>query len=511
MAQQQVNEFRVVPQPFQEKFLLSTARFPAYISAWGTGKTLMMITKGIMLSNLYHGNLGMIVRKTERSLRKSTIRDFEDYTRIKVPLSTGEVVIPGTGSRIIFTHADDLRTLGEMLQNVNLGWAAIEQAEEMLTADVFDQLRGRLRRVLTPSQDIQQQLVELGVLKKPVPNFRMLEGLNTRYHHWKEGQVFLLDRVIKALKEKLGQPYHQLFPIANAYGHNWLWHRWIYEQWPEYEVTQATSFENKRYLRQDDLDDWERIRTENPKKYNRFVLNSHEDFDMEGAFYASLMSDATKQHRVGVDTLFEPTAPVYTWWDLGIRASDTTVVWFVQFVEKEIWLIDYYENFGEGMKHYAEMLARKKYNYAEHWLPPDAKTRLQGEDLDTRLAILKRLRPRDEFKTVERHTVSSRIETARGIIPRCRFSQRCRKGVEGLNHYKRKKNEIMSTDAKPVFMPDPLHDWSSNPADAFGYLAMTYRFQPISGCIYGYQGATPQWYENDGAESIGTTDLLEVT
>lgn len=510
MAQQEVNQFRVVPQPFQEDFLFSTARFPAYMAAWGTGKTLMMITKGIMLSKMYHSNLGMIVRKTETSLRKSTIRDFEDYTRIKVPQTTGEVTIPGTGSKILFTHADDLRTLGDMLQNINLGWAGIEQAEEMQTAEVFDMIRGRLRRVLTPSQEIQGSLVKLGVMRKPVANFRILEGLNTQYGKWREGQIFLLDKIIKVLTEKLEQPYHQLFPIANAGGHNWLWHRWIYEKWKGYHVTQANSFQNRKHIRQIVLDDWARLKEENPRKYNQFVMNSHADYDMEGAFYASLMSDAMKTHRVGCENLFENTAPVYTWWDLGIRASDTTVIWFVQFIEKEIWLIDYYENYGEGMKHYAELLASKGYNYAEHFLPPDANTRLQHEELDTRHQILKRLRPRDRFRLVERHLISSRIETARGVIPRCRFSDKCRKGVEGLNSYKRKKNEIMSTDLRPVFMSEALHDWASNPADGFGYMAWTYRNQAISGCVYGYAGATPQWYEDDDAGSNGTTDLLGV-
>ena len=507
---EQVNAFRVKPQPFQRRFLFSTALFPAYIAAWGTGKTLMMITKGLMLSNLYHGNLGMIVRKTETSLRKSTIRDFEDYTKIKVPLTTGEVTVPGTGSRIIFTHADDMRNLQEMLQNINLGWAAIEQAEEMVSPDVFDQLRGRLRRVLTPSQEVQESLVKLKVLKKAVPNWRMLEGLNRKYKPYKEGDIYLLDYAIDVLKTQLEQPYHQLFPIANAAGHNWLWHRWIYEDWKEYQVTQACSFDNKAHIRKTTLDNWAMLKVENPRKYNRYVLNSHEDFDMEGSFYAALMSDALKQHRVGVDTLFEPSAPVYTFWDLGIRASDTTVIWFVQFVEKEVWLIDYYENCGEGMKHYAKILREKNYDYAEHFLPPDVSTRMQHEDIDDRLSILKRLRQRDVFRTVQRHSVASRIERGRGVIPRCRFSGKCRKGVEAMNHYRRKKNEIMSTENKSVFMNDPLHDWSSNGADAFGYMAWVYRHQKISGYIYGFEGAVPAWYADDSYEDDGVDDLLEV-
>jgi phage terminase large subunit len=62
-----------------------------------------------------------------------------------------------------------------------------------------------------------------------------------------------------------------------------------------------------------------------------------------GAYYGKLMGQADADKRItGVP--HEPTAMVYTAWDLGIR--DATAIWFAQVVGREIRLIDYYEATG---------------------------------------------------------------------------------------------------------------------------------------------------------------------
>jgi len=249
---------------------------------------------------------------------------------------------------------------------------------------------------------------------------------------------------------------------------------------PEYELFTANSFDNSKHLPADFIDDLRKMETESPRKFNRFVMNSDEDYDLEGAYYAALMSDALKDGRVDVDTLYEPTARVYTIWDLGLRVSDTTAIWLAQDVKEEVWLIDYYENYGEGMQHYAVWLEQQKYIYGRDFLPPDGNQRLQGRIVETRFNILQGLR-RNPVELVPPHLIASRIQLARDIIPRCRFSSKCERGVDCLNHYKKKKNEILSTEAKPVFAPEPLHDWASNGADAFGYMAVVKKYSKVTG------------------------------
>lgn len=493
---------KISEKPYQWGFLTSTMRFPAMISGWGTGKTMCAILKGLINSHAFKSNLGLIVRSKFTDLRDSTLKDFELYTGIKVPQHTKEIIVPGTDSVIMFRHGEELSGL----QNINLGWVYIEQAEEFDTDDQFQMLRGRLRRELIPNEKVwDNPYIKIGNKYKP-----FIERLQA-------------------------ERMQQAFLIANASGHNWCWLYWVSERphklsddilaemaaetgislerlrkleaADQYECFQANTFENKNNLSAHFIADIAKMKVESPKKYKRLVMNSHEDYDIEGAYYAALMSDALKDNRVGLTTLYEPAAPVYTFWDLGIRASDTTSIWFVQFVGTEIWLVDYYENYGEGIDHYSAYLNQAGYSYGAHYLPHDAKQRIQGRQIETRQQILQDLRPNESIMLLEPSSPIDRIELVRGLLPRCRFNEKCRVGVEALNHYTAKRNEVLSTENKPVFTGEPLHDWASNAADAFGYMAYGYRYSVIGGLRLGYPGSKPTI--RDPADE-GVVDLLEV-
>jgi hypothetical protein len=200
--------------PYQMKFLKSEARYPAMISAWGTGKTMTAILKSMVMSN-YPNNLGLIVRQDFTDLRDSTIKDFEKYTGINVPTNK-DVKLPN-GSQIMFRHGSELKKL----QNINLGWFYIEQAEEFDSDEQFQLLRGRMRRDGVP---------------------------------------------------------HQGFVIANACGHNWLWRMWKQNPQEDFDLTEATTFDNP-HLPKGFVKDLAKMKEQSPSHYRRFVLNSHEDVD----------------------------------------------------------------------------------------------------------------------------------------------------------------------------------------------------------------------------------------
>ncbi len=176
-------------KPFQKRFINSTARFPCFKAGWGTGKTTCGIIKGLILSDAYKNNLGLIVRKKYTDLRDSTLKDFELYTGLHVPQSTKEVTI-GQGSKVMFRHGDELSGL----QNVNLGWAYIEQTEEFETDEQFMLLRGRLRRQLILAD------------------------------HWKNKQSTEYPELIEYIKHN---QLRQIMVIANANGHNWVYQKWV--------------------------------------------------------------------------------------------------------------------------------------------------------------------------------------------------------------------------------------------------------------------------------------------
>jgi hypothetical protein len=404
----------------QIQFCNSKNRFPAFVGGWGCGKTMCGILRGMLLSETFSDNLGLIVRKKFTDLRDSTLKDFERYTGLSVKKDDKEVKLPN-GSVIMFRHGEELSGL----QNVNLGWFMIEQGEEFESAEQFDLLRGRLRR---NESRIRQGMV-----------------------------------------------------IANTAGHNWIWDRWKNRQLEGYELTEANIDDNREHLPADTLADWERLRIESPRKYNRYVLNSWEDYDLEGAYYAALMSDALKEGRIRSIT-FDPDSPVYTSWDLGVR--DSTAIWFAQAKPYDrVRLIDYYESHGQPLKHYAEILRQKSdeygYKYARHFGPHD----LRGKSLQTGKATIEVAYELGiDFEIVEMHRIEDGIEAVRVALPDCEFDvDKCKHGITCLNHYKQKKEEKTGTDDRPEFSSKPLHDWASHGADSFRYLVWALRYHDVQG------------------------------
>jgi len=414
----------------QQQFCNSSARYPAFVGSWGCGKTMCGIIRGMLLSETFANNLGLIVRKKFTDLRDSTLKDFERYTGLKVKKDDKEVRLPN-GSVIMFRHGDELSGL----QNVNLGWFMIEQAEEFETPEQFDLLRGRLRR----------------------------EESRKR-----QGMV-----------------------IANTAGHNWVWERWKHAPQAGYELTEATIEDNRQHLPADTLADWERLKVESPRKYNRYILNSWEDYDIEGAFYAGLMSDTLKAGRVDVPELYQSGQKVYTAWDLGV--SDTTAIVLFQIIRDKLHIVDCFEDYGQGIEYYCQWLEKRPYIYAEDYLPHDARNRLQGKTITTRLEIVRSLR-RNPVHIVLDHLVQDGIETVRGLLNKCSFSENCKPLVNALNHYKRRKVDTVSTEERPVFQNEPLHDWSSNYADAFRYACMAYRYMiKVKEVLVGFPYAIPAY------------------
>lgn len=177
-----------------------------------------------------------------------------------------------------------------------------------------------------------------------------------------------------------------------------------------------------------------------------------------GAYLGKHMQEAEDEKRIcGVP--YDPSCVVDTFWDLGI--DDTTVVWFMQRVGKELHWIDYMEMSGEGLDYYANELTKRKYKYGHHYLPHDANARELGTG-KTRVETFRSLGVQG-IEVVERQSVEDGINAMRMMIPMSWFdSTKCARGIIALKSYERKwdsKNKI--------YMQRPLHNWASHAADAF--------------------------------------------
>lgn len=187
-----------------------------------------------------------------------------------------------------------------------------------------------------------------------------------------------------------------------------------------------------------------------------------------GSYYGRMMRDAENQGRI-CSVPYDPQALVHTSWDLGL--NDATVIWFFQVVGQEIHLIDYLANNGQPLAWYAGELLKKGYAYGEHILPHDA----EAKELQTNRSRTETLRallgPNIRALTAagaERILVADGINAVRTILPRCWFdATKCANGIDALKSYRREWDE-----KKKTFMDRPVHDWASDPADSFRYLAL---------------------------------------
>lgn len=188
------------------------------------------------------------------------------------------------------------------------------------------------------------------------------------------------------------------------------------------------------------------------------------DAAVVGAYYGRLMAAADADKRItGVP--YEPTAPVYTAWDLGIR--DATAIWFAQVIGREIHLIDYYEASGVDLGHYVREIVGKPYLYAGHIVPHDAQAKELGTG-KSRLEVLESLGLKN-LTVAAMHRVEDGINAVRTIIPRCWFDERkCARGIDALKLYRAEYDDKLQ-----ALKPRPVHDWASHSADSFRYLAMT--------------------------------------
>lgn len=184
-----------------------------------------------------------------------------------------------------------------------------------------------------------------------------------------------------------------------------------------------------------------------------------------GAYYGKQLQQAETDNRITA-VPYEPELGVETWWDLGI--GDSTAIWFTQSVNREVRVIDFYENSGEGLPHYAKHLQSKPYVYSAHHAPHDIEVRELGSGR-SRKEIARSLGI--DFHVVPNIPVDDGIEAARAILARCWFDrQKCERGLNALASYHKTFDE-KARDWKQR----PYHDWSSHAADAFRYLAVGHK------------------------------------
>ncbi len=183
---------------------------------------------------------------------------------------------------------------------------------------------------------------------------------------------------------------------------------------------------------------------------------------VQGTYYANILAKMEGDGRIG-DYGYNPDEMVFVSADLGY--TDSTAFWFWQLDSEGPVLIDYEEADSESLEFYFDMLKNKPYDYAEVYLPHDAK----AKSLQTgRSTVEQFLGQGFNCQVVPKLAVQHGIDAGRLMLPQCRINKEsCYAGVEALRAYRRSFNEKTQQ-----YSNNPHHDWSSNGSDAFRYFAL---------------------------------------
>jgi phage terminase large subunit len=185
----------------------------------------------------------------------------------------------------------------------------------------------------------------------------------------------------------------------------------------------------------------------------------------EGTYFGDLMDEIEKAdpYRFGA-SLYIPTIPVETFWDIGV--GDYCTIVFRQAVEGGWQYIDYYENNNQGLDHYLEVLKTKGYKYGRHVWPHDGRVKEWGSGL-TRFEQAFRKGYRN-IEIQKKFSIDDGIQAIRARL-RCSLfdKEKCARLIDCLRNYCHEYDY-----EKEIWVDKPRHDWTSHAVDAFRYNAL---------------------------------------
>ena len=235
----------------------------------------------------------------------------------------------------------------------------------------------------------------------------------------------------------------------------------------------------------------EHMRRTDPEEYDNIWMGKVRT-SVIGAIYANELRAVIESGRV-CEVKHDPAVDVSTAWDIG--HTDDTAIWWYQIVGGEIHVLEGYSKSGGTPSEFATQILgrkvqidlvdgelkvtlgepvaglahRRSYKYGTHWLPHDARAKTLAahgkstqEQLQAALGWTVEITP-----SLDRE---DGIKAARSTLGRCWFDKDgCAEGLGAMRRYRRE----LRTDGISL-AAIPLHDWSSNYADAFRYLSVAW-------------------------------------
>jgi hypothetical protein len=182
-----------------------------------------------------------------------------------------------------------------------------------------------------------------------------------------------------------------------------------------------------------------------------------------GAYYSKYLDRMRLNNQIG-SVPWEASFKVHTAWDLGMR--DSTSIIFFQNIGTTIRIIDCYESSGVGLEHYAQVIAKRPYQYGNHFAPHDIEVRELGS------GITRREKARQlgiSFSIAPNIGIADGIEAVRSSLSKIYIDDINGKMVITMLENYRKEWD----NKNKVYKPYPLHNCFSHMADALRYMCLS--------------------------------------
>jgi phage terminase large subunit len=191
---------------------------------------------------------------------------------------------------------------------------------------------------------------------------------------------------------------------------------------------------------------------------------------LEGAYFAQALAKARADGRI-TRVEADPIVRKRAIFDLGGAgaSADAMAIWIVQWVGREIRVLDYIEGVGQVLAYYMNELRQRGHADALCILPHDGvnTNNITGKRYEDHV--------RDagfEVQVIQnqgRGAAMMRVEAARRLFPICVFDEAATEaGRDALGFYHEKRDQERHIGLGPE------HDWSSHGADAFGLMCVAY-------------------------------------
>lgn len=193
---------------------------------------------------------------------------------------------------------------------------------------------------------------------------------------------------------------------------------------------------------------------------------------IEGAYYAASLTAARAQGRIG-RVAADPLMTIRLFVDIGGTGAraDAFVIWAMQFIGREIRVLDYYEAVGQPLAAHLEWCRERGYTpgKAQFWLPHDGDSNDKVYDVSYRSALEAAGYTVTVVPNQGKGAAKARVEAGRRLFPSMWFNEATTSaGIEALGWYHEKRDEERGIGLGPE------HDWSSHGADGFGLGCVVY-------------------------------------